>query len=56
MIKGLNQSFSLMNFHSDPFQSPYTLSAGFPPRDIVDAHLSLVDAGLLGAAVTQKYL
>mmetsp|Transcript_21445 Transcript_21445/g.22170 ORF Transcript_21445/g.22170 Transcript_21445/m.22170 type:complete len:257 (+) Transcript_21445:31-801(+) len=41
---------------SEPFESPYTLSAGFPPRDIPDANLTLSEAGLIGAAITQKFI
>lgn len=32
----------------------FTLSAGFPPKDVLDAAATVADAGLLGAAVTQK--
>mmetsp|Transcript_3523 Transcript_3523/g.5485 ORF Transcript_3523/g.5485 Transcript_3523/m.5485 type:complete len:193 (+) Transcript_3523:408-986(+) len=32
----------------------FTLSAGYPPADIMDGSLSLKDAGLLSAAITQK--
>lgn len=32
----------------------FTLSAGFPPKDLTDADISLKDAGLSGAAIVQK--
>jgi UBX domain-containing protein 1 len=32
----------------------FTLSAGFPPKDLTDAGVSLKDAGLTGAAIVQK--
>jgi len=32
----------------------FTLSAGFPPREVLEASDSLVDAGLVGAAIVQK--
>lgn len=32
----------------------FTLSAGFPPKDLTDASVSLKDAGLTGAAIVQK--
>lgn len=32
----------------------FTLSAGFPPREVLQASDSLVDAGLVGAAIVQK--
>lgn len=32
----------------------FTLSAGFPPKDVTDSSANIKDAGLLGAAITQK--
>ena len=33
---------------------PYILSAGFPPKDITDPSLTLIQADLIGAAIVQK--
>ncbi|KAF0693708.1 Aste57867_15348 [Aphanomyces stellatus] len=35
---------------------PYLLMAGFPPKPIVNMDATLQDAGLLGAAITQKWV
>ncbi len=35
-------------------RAPFALSAGFPPRDLVDGTATVEAAGLKGAAVTQK--
>lgn len=32
----------------------FTLSAGFPPKDVADSGATVAEAGLLGAAITQK--
>ena len=32
----------------------FSLSAGFPPVDVLDGSLSVKDAGLVGASITQK--
>ena len=32
----------------------FTLSAGFPPKDLTDPHIGLKEAGLTGAAIVQK--
>jgi hypothetical protein len=32
----------------------FALSAGFPPKDVVDGQATIAEAGLLGAAVTQR--
>ena len=34
--------------------APFTISAGFPPKQIVDINLTIEECGLKGSAVTQK--
>mmetsp|Transcript_15332 Transcript_15332/g.23086 ORF Transcript_15332/g.23086 Transcript_15332/m.23086 type:complete len:256 (-) Transcript_15332:151-918(-) len=36
--------------------TPYVLAAGFPPQNISNVSLTISEAGLVGAAVTQKLL
>jgi hypothetical protein len=55
----INQSATVLQLaatiHRDGGAAPsFSLSAGFPPVDVVDALQSVKDAGLVGAAITQK--
>jgi hypothetical protein len=35
-------------------QEPFSLSAGFPPKDLLEPEATIEAAGLMGAAVTQR--
>lgn len=55
----INQSASVLQLaaaivREGGVSTSFILSAGFPPKDIVDGTVTVAEAGLLGAAITQK--
>lgn len=42
-------------YHREGGVAPsFALSAGFPPKDVTDSAITIAEAGLLDAAITQK--
>eukprot|EP00598_Pedospumella_elongata_P002622 CAMPEP_0184968278 /NCGR_PEP_ID=MMETSP1098-20130426/1377_1 /TAXON_ID=89044 /ORGANISM="Spumella elongata, Strain CCAP 955/1" /LENGTH=273 /DNA_ID=CAMNT_0027489861 /DNA_START=53 /DNA_END=874 /DNA_ORIENTATION=+ len=57
----INQSASVLQLaaaivREGGVATSFALSAGFPPKDVTDGAASVAEAGLLGAAITQKAL
>ncbi len=54
IMKNKIKTYSLNFCREGGVASSFALSAGFPPKDVVDGAASVAEAGLLGAAITQK--
>ena len=52
----VSQFAALVASNSVETASPFSLSAGYPPKDLTDGDATVEAAGLKGAAITQKCL